>query len=265
MNGLLPSPELVDRTLRIEAAYTTSRIRVLQELPGNPIGIEVREIGDGAIAYMARHFPNPNFNKVIGLKAAQAGEIEGLVRWYRNAGIALQFEILPREGDGELARELSRFGLYPSKFHTSLISAVCDMHPLHEIEAIHDAEAFEDFLDAYIAGWALPDGEGLKRNVRAWLGRPGWSLYLARVDGQPAACAILYLADGGAYLADACCSPDFRGRGLHSALLARRIARAAEARADFACAGAVFQSASHRNMERAGMRIQFVRSVWTGN
>jgi hypothetical protein len=30
---------------------------------------------------------------------------------------------------------------------------------------------------------------------------------------------------------------------------------------DFACSGADFLSASHRNMERAGMRLQFTRAI----
>src|SRR2546423_738119 len=72
--SLLPSPDLIDRVIATANAYSVSRIRVLQELPGNPVGIEVREIGDDAIALMAKHFPNPNFNRVAGLKRKHAGE-----------------------------------------------------------------------------------------------------------------------------------------------------------------------------------------------
>ena len=32
---------------------------------------------------------------------------------------------------------------------------------------------------------------------------------------------------------------------------------------DFVCSGVEFLSQSHRNMERVGMRVQFVRSLWT--
>ena len=66
-----------------------------------------------------------------------------------------------------------------------------------------------------------------------------------------------------AYLADASCDPAFRRRGLQLALLERRINAAIAAGVDFICSGAAFQSGSHRNMERAGMRLQFVRSIWT--
>jgi hypothetical protein len=34
-------------------------------------------------------------------------------------------------------------------------------------------------------------------------------------------------------------------------------------RCRFVCSGAYYLSDSHRNMERAGMRVQFTRAVWT--
>jgi GNAT superfamily N-acetyltransferase len=99
--------------------------------------------------------------------------------------------------------------------------------------------------------------------VRGWLRQPGWSLYLARCEGTPAATAVLYVADNVGYCADAATHPAFRGRGLQTALLHRRIADASAAGVDFVCSGADFLSQSHRNMERAGMRVLFVRSLWT--
>ena len=264
-DSLLPSLDLIDRVIAIENAYGLSRVTVLQSLPGNPVGIEVRRIGC-AIALLAKHFANPNFNRVAGLKADQAGEVEPLVRWYRDNNIAPRFEILPRENDGELGRELSRLGLYPSEFHTSLTRDVSPVASAPEaaIEQVRDAASMDAFLDAYIAGWKIPDGPGFKRNVSTrWLNRLGWSMFLVRVDGQPAAEAILFIENGVGYLADASCDPAYRRRGLQAALLARRIAVAREAGAEFVCSGAAYLSTSHRNMERAGMRILFNRSIWT--
>jgi hypothetical protein len=128
---------------------------------------------------------------------------------------------------------------------------------------VTDRATLEDFLDAYIAGRSLPDGEGFKRNVRPWFDEPGWFLFLARVGGRPASAAILYLRDGFGYLADATTDPACRARGLHAALLAHRLRHAAAQGADYVCAGAAFLSTSHRNMVRAGMTLQFVRALWT--
>jgi hypothetical protein len=262
---LLPSPELIDRTLRIENSYSVSRMKVLESIPGNPVGIQFRPIGDSAIALMARHFPVPHFNKVVGLGGGQHADIEPLVGWYRENGIKPRFEILPREDDADLCRELSRLGFYPTEFHTSLIR---DTGPIAEhgadIERVAGTEAMEGFLDAYVAGWQLSaDVDGFKRNVRPWLDQPGWSLFLARVGGKPAATALLFVEDGAGYLADASCDPIYRRRGLHMALLARRISECRTAGTEFICSGATFLSTSHRNMERAGLRIQFNRSIWT--
>ena len=56
---LLPSPELIDRVVGIETAYTASRLKVLEELPGNPVGVRIRELGGGALALMARPCKEP--------------------------------------------------------------------------------------------------------------------------------------------------------------------------------------------------------------
>jgi GNAT superfamily N-acetyltransferase len=238
---------------------------VLARLDGNPVGIAHRRIGHGW-ALMARHLPVPSFNAVIGLQAGDAGEIEALLQWYRDNDVTPQVEVVPGREDAALVRELARLGYHHSGFHASMIARPADAAaPDSAIDVVRvtDETAFEDFLDAYVAGREIPDGADFKRNVRPWLGEPGWSLFLGRVDGRPAAAAVLYLRDGFGYLADATTDPALRGCGLHSALLAHRLRHAAEQGAAYVSSGATFLSGSHRNMARAGMTLQFVRAIWT--
>jgi hypothetical protein len=54
-----------------------------------------------------------------------------------------------------------------------------------------------------------------------------------------------------------------RRGGLQLALLRRRMRDAAAAGADIVFSGAEPFSSSHRNMERAGLRLQFMRAKWT--
>lgn len=133
------------------------------------------------------------------------------------------------------------------------------------IDRVTTAETMEDYLDAYVAGWGIPekDQSQFKINVRPWLEQAGWALYLGRINGQPAAAATLYLDNGVGYLADATTNPAFRQCGLQSALLRRRICDAGAAGAGIVFSGAAPFSESHRNMVRAGMRVHFVRSLWT--
>ena len=263
---LLPCLDVVRRTVETEAAYTLSRLKVLERLPGNPVGIAYRQIEGGAVALLARHLPVPEFNSVVGLRAGQEHEIEPLVAWYREHGVGGRFEMTPGLADAALGRELARLGYYQSDFHASLICEPDARSPDLTgiaIDRVGDAATFEAFLETHAAGWRIPDPEGFKANVRGWFDEPGWSFYLARVDGKPAATGILYLRDKVGYCADAATHPAFRRRGLQAALLRRRIAEATAAGVDFVCSGAAYLSASHRNMERAGMRVQFVRALWT--
>jgi hypothetical protein len=265
-NKLIPSLSLVCRTIETEIAYTLSRLKVLERLPGNPVGVAYRELEGGAVALMAQHLPIPDFNCVIGLRAGQEKAIGPLISWYREHGVAARFEIVPGLAQAALCRELAGFGYLQSGFQTSLICEP-EARPLEvpglTIEKVGDSATLDVFLETYAVGWSIPDPEGFKANVRGWLYEPGWSLYLARLNGIAAAAGILYIRGQVAYCADASTRPEFRGRGLQSALLRHRIALASAANADFVCSGAAYLSASHRNMERAGMRMQFTRALWT--
>lgn len=263
---LVPLLELVRRTVEAEAAYTLSRLQVLERLPGNPVGVAYRKVDAGVVALMARHLPVPSFNTVVGLRAGQENLIEPLVAWYRENGVQGRFEVVPGLDGPALGRELARLGYFQSSFHPSLICTPQALSADAEgitVERVGDAAVLEEFLDTHAAGWGIPDPQGFKANVRGWLSQEGWSLYLGRIDGKAAATGILYARDQVGYCADAATTPAFRGRGLQTALLRRRIADATAAGVDFVCSGASYLSASHRNMERAGMRVQFVRAIWT--
>lgn len=263
-----PTLRMVRRTLECEIAYTLSRLRVLERLPGNPVGVAVRRLQGGAIAMMARYLPVPSFNAVVGLRAGNEAEIEPLAAWYRSNGVRPQFETVAGYFDPALGRELTRLGYFQSGFHASFVCDPTTVPPIPEsagisVERVESAATMVDFLDAYVAGRRIADGAGFKANVRQWQAEPGWQLYLGRCGGRPAAAAILFLDGNVGYCADAATDPAYRGRGLQSALLAQRISAAGAAGADFVCGGADFLSQSYRNMKRAGMRVQFVRALWT--
>jgi ribosomal protein S18 acetylase RimI-like enzyme len=263
---LAPSLDLVQRTLAADASYTISRMQVLEKIPGNPIGIAYRWIDATAVALLSRFLPA--FTRVIGLRAGHEPHIEPLVKWYGEHGVKPTFDMVPGLYDAGLGHELTRLGFFHSGFHASLITEPDVRLPVEgraDVQRVLGAAMMEQYLDAYVAGWgiAAKDHDQFKANVRPWLEQPDWSLYLARVNGQPAAAATLYLHDRVGYLADATTHPSFRGRGLQLALLRRRINDASAKGCDFISSGAGLLSSSHRNMERAGMRVHFVCAKWT--
>jgi GNAT superfamily N-acetyltransferase len=261
------SLDTIRRVMDTDLAYTLSRMQVLERIPGNPIGIAYR-IEGGVAALMARHIPSPSFNRVVGLKSGDERRIAPLAAWYRDHGVTARFEMVPGHYDAALGRELARLGYFHAGFHAALICRSDD--PIAtagaiDVEAVTSPALMEDFLQAYMKGWGLSENEHdrFKANVRPWRDQPGWSLALARINGRPAAAATLYMHGTVGYLADAATDPAFRRRGLHAALLVRRIADARTAGAALVFSGAEFLSGSYRNMERIGMRLLFTRAIWT--
>jgi ribosomal protein S18 acetylase RimI-like enzyme len=264
--GTIPSLDLVLRTLAVDISYTISRMKVLERLPGNPIGINYRWVDETAVALMSRL---PSFSRVVGLRMGHEGHVEPLVSWYREHGIKPTFEMIPGHYSASLGREMARLGFFQSGFHLSLICEPARTAGTSDdriaIDRVTTAETMEDYLDAYVAGWGIPEKDQVqfRINVRPWLKQAGWLLYLGRLNGQPAAAATLYLDNDVGYLADATTNPAFRRCGLQSALLRRRICDASAGGAGVVFSGAAPFSQSHRNMVRAGMQVHFVRSLWT--
>jgi hypothetical protein len=85
--------------------------------------------------------------------------------------------------------------------------------------------------------------------------------YLARVNGEPAAAASLYLDPHGCLLSGAATLPQFRRRGCQSALITRRLTDA-RTLTDLAVVTTAFGSASQSNLERAGFRQTHTRTAW---
>ena len=83
--------------------------------------------------------------------------------------------------------------------------------------------------------------------------------YLARVDGRVAGGATLALRGTVAGLFGASTLPDFRKRGVQTALLAARLRRAAEAGCEMAVSLAQPGSVSQRNIMRQGFRVLYTR------
>lgn len=86
---------------------------------------------------------------------------------------------------------------------------------------------------------------------------------LASVDGHPAACGSLQPVNGVGWLGGAATVSTFRQRGLQGLLIDTRIQVASRAGLEIVAATATPGSSSMRNLERAGLALSDVQTVWT--
>ena len=291
MTATVSPVELCRRLTRVNIAYTVARMKVIEARSGQPV--EVRRFGDAA-ALMARQVPSPHFNAVVGLRGGQENLVGELDDWYRANDINGRFVIAPGDLTPELGRALAARGYAQTDFDTVLYAAppTAAAHDPEKawprldrgwipvfgkdhaqnkadapsgIVAVDSPAVMDEFLDALLSGWGIPREHraGAKANMAGWLGVPAFHLYLIRIDGRPAAAAKLFLHDRVGYFPDAATDPDFRGRGLQTALLQHRSVIAAQSGAELIYSQAAFGSTSHRNMERVGLRVLCTRSIWT--
>jgi GNAT superfamily N-acetyltransferase len=90
----------------------------------------------------------------------------------------------------------------------------------------------------------------------------GCHCFVAELDGRLVATGAVALHGGVALLAGASTLPAWRGRGAQTALLAARLAFAAERGCDLAMMGAAPGSTSQTNAERQGFRVAYTRIKW---
>jgi len=155
----------------------------------------------------------------------------------------------------ELMQKASALGYMPDHFET-LLGQIADPQAA-ELPAGMTIEEVEGDLTEWTrvtdAAWMesedLPsEPTPIGRIMAAWPARR----YLGRIDGEPAASASLCENNGTYLFAGACTRPQFRGRGLQTALTQFRL-QAAGADA-LVLVSALPGSQSHRNLQRIGFQ-----------
>lgn len=268
MFSTIPSIQLIKKIEASESDYMLDRMLAIQGRDGNPEGVELRQFGNVLCLY-SRTMPWPSFNSVKGMTSDDIEHFEQIIRFYRDKGRKVQFEIVPGMADPKLLEHLSRHGLYQSAFHTSLYIDPREFVNEKVDEGIQINEVQENQFELYATihcrGTGLSD-DGIPyvaANNKVLFNRPGWKFYIAYYNGEPAAAGVMHMKDGTASLTFAATLPSYRNKGLQQALLRHRVEAARMNDCSLVVGQCAFLSQSHRNMERIGMKIGYIRTTWT--
>ena len=225
-------------------------------------GAELERFG-AAVAAVHPSRPELDFvNRVYGLWPEDAERVDEIAAYYRERGVRCWLELAPSERFERLAASLTTAGAAQIGFHSVLTGPATAGSPSRiHVEEADDPELFAEVI---LRGHGVPAGVRVRdgASVARWTELDGWSLYLARIDGEPAGAALLVVDDDVGYLANASTLPEFRNRGVQTALIATRVAAAASAGCELVSGQAGFGSASQRNLQRAGLRIAYTKAVW---
>lgn len=242
-----------------------------------PAQLIVREMNGGVAAYVE---PGAPFNKVAGLGFAGVPDpttLDALERDFGARKAPLQFEVSTL-ADPALVRALTARGYLLVGFE-NVLGLPLDSSRAFDIEgkAVAVSRATDDeapaWLDTVATGFMTPDvfdgppsHESIPRDVldRIFgdtIAAPSFERYLARVDGTIAGGASFRIQEGVAQLSGAATRPEFRRRGVQSALLGHRLAEAARRGCDLAVVTTQPGSKSQQNVQQIGFVLLYARAI----
>lgn len=267
MSAPILSPAIVWALEESDANYTISELLGLQSMEGNPRGVHFRRFGD-ALAAVCEEMPVPMWNRLLMCTAGTVDHLDDILDFFDEHDVSPRIDIVPALGRDRLLPELAARGFYEADFVAVLYRTPTEDWPAPppgvELFLVEDDEEEEAFTEIFLSGNSIPQALwGMTAHDLPWrMGAPEWRRYLATVDGEPAACAVLYAEDGVGMLSWAATLPEFRGRGCQTALLHARIAEAARLGLELVTVTTAFLSASQRNCERAGFRMAYTKTFW---
>jgi GNAT superfamily N-acetyltransferase len=222
--------------------------------------------------------PGSPFNKLIALGfdgIPDADELERIERAHTARRARLQVELCTL-ADPTVGRFLTARGYHLIGFENVLAKPLGEVAEVNrEGLSITDVSTADSALwsttvtDAFLHADVFDGPQSHESFERATLERtygyfaavPGSSRLLARLDGEVAGGASLYLRDRTALLCGAATLPASRRRGVQSALLQTRLRRAREAGCELAVVTTQPGSKSQENVQRAGFELIYSRAI----
>lgn len=190
--------------------------------------------------------------------------LEGVVF---SRGAASKVVVCPL-ADPSLPLGLTKRGYRLVEFETILVRALADLGdlpaPAPEVTirpvAPEDTERYADVVaPAFIH--PEPVTPEFRDLCRSHPRVSGTASFLATIGGQEAGGGSLLVRDGLAMLAGAATLPEYRRRGVQTALSVTRLAVARDRGCDLVMQGALPGSTSQRTAERLGFRVAYTQAV----
>jgi ribosomal protein S18 acetylase RimI-like enzyme len=268
---------LARRIERAEATLITGMGQSVSRRLGRS-QVVVRAIGTAAAVMPG---PGSHLSKVAGLgfEPVDVGALAEVEREFATFGTPVRVELssLANPAAGKL---LSGRGYALSGFENVLGVALPARNwptPNLESEPTEITQTttgdFDEWAAAVATGFMHPDTfdgpppvepqevSGIDLIFRDLASLDGFSQYVARRGGEVAGGASMRIDEGVAQLCGAATLPQHRRRGIQTALLRERLARAAAAGCDVAVITTEPGSKSQENAQRQGFELLYVRAV----
>jgi GNAT superfamily N-acetyltransferase len=243
------------RALDIEYTRFNATRTLLTERPS-----EFRvERFDGLIALVDPARRRPGYpNRILGLTPESLPALESALVAYEGEDLVPEIQI---SSHPTVEARLVELGFHPLHTLAYLLREPVPVPVPGLIVERWGPERAGDFLELLRhAGVVLTDGLRALRREHYCTER--FRAHVAHVNGVPSAWATLFVWEKLGFFANAFTVETARSRGCQTALLAARLRDAHDLGLETVVTDLVCDSPSHRNVERAGFRLERVETVW---
>jgi GNAT superfamily N-acetyltransferase len=249
---------------RLEMAETMSpvHVRALQRYWPDATS-EV--IAGGTAVFGGQNYPA---NHIVGMGlygAVTLADVEQVEEFYNSRRVPCEIVVSPL-ADPSLRDLLAPRGYRITEFNSVLIRRLEGCKSIPPADAITIERVTSDteqLWDRTIARGFAEYGPLPDNLFAAFSTLPDSLNFLARVNGEPAGGGMgaIMREAGIAALFGTATVPEFRGRGVQTALINRRLWDAAQQGCEYAVVSTMPGSGSQRNMERRGFRVAYTKIV----
>ena len=186
-----------------EAAACKAKLEARKGSIDKASPIEIARVGRTILFSARRSRRKSAYNRAIAFSNADREHLDGILQWLRERD-AYFFDVASALVDDRVVQALVDDGLHLSTVSNVVVRVPEEMYdppaPGVEVQEIslENPGQLEDYGVALHRGFKVPKvlaAAGL-RTTRAEFSAPGWHIYLAYLDGKPAALANLYIAGG---------------------------------------------------------------------
>jgi GNAT superfamily N-acetyltransferase len=261
-------PDFVDLDLarRLEMAETISPdcYEALRRYgPSDPVAL--LKIAGGYAFCCGPDYP---VNQIVGMglyDEVTAADLDQLEDFFRSRGVPCSVVLSPL-AHASLRAMLGERGYSIAEFNTVLIRRIQPDEPFSPPTGI----VIERVTDDTIGPWMGSIAKGFEQDIvvaesvfGGFAVLPGALPFLARIEDKVVGgCGGRVIPEGriAAFFGTATL-PEYRGRGVQSALIAKRLHEAALAGCEYAVVSTNPGSGSQRNMERRGFHVAYTKAV----
>jgi GNAT superfamily N-acetyltransferase len=226
---------------------------------------EAEEIAGGVAFFGGLNYPS---NQMVGMGLhgqVTADDMDRVEHFFRSRGVPSTIVVSPLT-DMSLPSLLGERGYRIAEFNSVLIKRINPDEPFEPPVGI----VIERVTPQTAKPWMHAIARGFSEHISVdeeifggFAALPGALSFLARMDGEVVGgCGGRIIPEARiASLFGTATLPEFRQRGVQSALIARRLHEAAKAGCEYAVVSTNPGSGSQRNMERRGFRVAYTKLV----